>query len=118
MLLTGANLGMIDIPFVTDGSVPADEVHFRNNRGETVGRIVGLRHPNIDLRWALSDLDWALQTMEEWRGCENDGTPNHECEFRTRPDKGSCNFHERYWTARELLSEAGIRPLDEKDSSD
>ena len=26
-------------------------------------------------------------------------TPEHICEFGTQPDKGACDFHEKFWDA-------------------
>lgn len=44
-------------------------------------------------------LRWALDYIADG----SDETPPHECEFITNPPKGACDFHERYWAAREAL---------------
>lgn len=48
--------------------------------------------PEQALRWAL---DYIADGSDE--------TPPHVCEFDSDPTTGACDFHERYWAARESL---------------
>lgn len=54
--------------------------------------------------WLRGLLRWALTVIEEWAdGAPDDngeyGTPAHDCEFVTNPEKGACDFHDWYWDA-------------------
>lgn len=48
------------------------------------------------LRWALDQIAEQSQSTGE--------TPDHDCEYITDPPAGHCSFHDKYWTALELLS--------------
>ncbi|HNC56655.1 MAG TPA: hypothetical protein PLP33_14490 [Leptospiraceae bacterium] len=48
-------------------------------------------------------LKWALIQIEESNGVDKYSTPKHECGYDSAPDKGHCDFHDKYWIAKHLL---------------
>ena len=54
-----------------------------------------------------ASLRWAIRVIEDDRERTGDtnGTPVHECELFTNPERGGCRWHEEYWTAKDLIGE-------------
>jgi hypothetical protein len=52
------------------------------------------------LAWALAEIDDGAVSND------SNGTPSHSCEFAHHPEKGACDWHEAYWTAKHLLEPA------------
>jgi len=45
-------------------------------------------------------LKWALNYISKGNRID---TPKHDCEYKTNPEKGYCEFHDKYWKAEEIL---------------
>jgi hypothetical protein len=57
-------------------------------------------------------LQWALTVIEEWANGKPDsnGTPAHDCDFVSNPEKGSCDFHDEFWNATLLAARTPSTP--------
>ena len=44
-----------------------------------------------------ADVRWLMQELLDDRTKMTDRCPDHICEFDTKPDKGACAFHERWF---------------------
>lgn len=49
-------------------------------------------------------LEWALDCIGGDSPMDENGTPKHECEYLTNPENGHCEFHHKYWEAKNLLA--------------
>lgn len=47
---------------------------------------------------------WALRYIAGDCDPEIGEIPPHDCEFETNPEKGCCDFHEKYYVAFELIT--------------
>jgi hypothetical protein len=49
-------------------------------------------------------LGWALEYIADGTDSSLGETPEHTCEFITNPEKGACDFHDRYFAACATLA--------------
>ena len=56
----------------------------------------GVVRRSVEVMRLRKHLAWAL---DEISGGDYESTPRHECEFRTNPEKGHCDFCWGFWAA-------------------
>lgn len=61
-------------------------------------------------------LRWTLDYVATENGIDEQRTPVHYCDYKKRPDKGYCAFHDMYWSAREILEENKKKEATNNDS--
>lgn len=59
-------------------------------------------------------LEWAMSEISDGAAYHDDnGIPEHDCEFSSNPEKGACDFHDRWVEAERLTGQLAARVAEE-----